>query len=46
MMFAGLLMPEAHGWEYDGGTVRLDVDVPEHAVAALTVEFTGAAVPE
>jgi xylan 1,4-beta-xylosidase len=39
---ASRLVGEAHGWEYDGGTVRLEVDVPEHAVAAVTVGFTGA----
>jgi xylan 1,4-beta-xylosidase len=34
------LVPEAHPWEYEGRTVRLAVDLPPHAVAALTVEFT------
>jgi xylan 1,4-beta-xylosidase len=38
---ASRLVGEALGWEYDGRTVRLEVDVPEHAVAAVTVEFTG-----
>jgi hypothetical protein len=30
-------------WEYDGRTVRMEAEVPEHAVAAVTVEFAVAA---
>ena len=37
---ASRLVGETHGWEHDGLTVRLEVDVPEHAVAAVTVVFT------
>jgi xylan 1,4-beta-xylosidase len=36
---ASRLVGEAHGWEYDGRTARVEVDVPEHAVGAVTVEF-------
>jgi xylan 1,4-beta-xylosidase len=34
------LVPEPHAWDYQGGTVRLAVDLPPHAIAALTVELT------
>jgi xylan 1,4-beta-xylosidase len=34
---------EAHGWVYEGRTVRVEVDVPAHAVAAVTVKFAAAA---
>jgi xylan 1,4-beta-xylosidase len=40
---ASRLVGQAHGWEHDGRTVRLEVDLAEHAVAAVTVGFTVAA---
>jgi xylan 1,4-beta-xylosidase len=33
------LVVRRHGWEHEGRTLRLAVDLPPHAVAALTVEF-------
>jgi xylan 1,4-beta-xylosidase len=36
---ASRLRPEPHGWEHEEGTLRLAVELPAHAVAALTVEF-------
>jgi xylan 1,4-beta-xylosidase len=36
---ASRLTGEPHSWEHEGRTLRLAVDLPPHAVAALTVEF-------
>jgi xylan 1,4-beta-xylosidase len=36
---ASRLTSEPHGWEHQERTLRLAVDLPPHAVAALTVEF-------
>ena len=36
---ASRLTPEACSWEYQSRTARLSLDLPPHAVAALTVEF-------
>jgi xylan 1,4-beta-xylosidase len=36
---ASRLTAEVHGWEHEDRTLRLAVDLPPHAVAALTVEF-------
>ncbi len=38
---ASRLWPEAHPWKYEGGTAHLEVTLPPHAVAALTVGFAG-----
>jgi xylan 1,4-beta-xylosidase len=35
---ASRLVKEPHPWKYENGTVHLDVGVPAHAVAALTVD--------
>jgi xylan 1,4-beta-xylosidase len=37
------LVGDAHGWVHDGRTVQLEIDVPAHAVAAVTLEFSVAA---
>ena len=36
--FASRLLPEPHAWEHEGSALRLAIDLPPHAVAALTVE--------
>jgi xylan 1,4-beta-xylosidase len=36
---ASRLVRQSHPWDYEGQTVRLEVNLPPHAVAALTVEF-------
>jgi xylan 1,4-beta-xylosidase len=36
---ASRLRPESHPWKYEGGTVHIEVMLPPHAVAALTVDF-------
>jgi xylan 1,4-beta-xylosidase len=36
---ASRLIRESHLWAYEGRTARLDVELPPHGVAALTVEF-------
>jgi xylan 1,4-beta-xylosidase len=42
---ASRLMPEAPPCVYEGGTARFEFDLPPHAVAALTVDFSSAARP-
>ncbi len=37
---ASRLRKEAQPWRYEGGRLSLEVRLPPHAVAALTVEFT------
>jgi xylan 1,4-beta-xylosidase len=39
---ASRLVREPCAWQYDQGTIRLDIDIPPHAVAAVTVELRGA----
>jgi len=34
---ASRLVREPHPWQVEGGTVRLEIDLPAHSVAALTV---------
>jgi xylan 1,4-beta-xylosidase len=41
---ASRLSAEPHAWEHEGGTLRLSLDLPPHAVAALTVELPTAFV--
>src|SRR5919197_286759 len=36
---ASRVMPEPHAWKYEDRTVHLDVALPPHSVAAMTVEF-------
>jgi xylan 1,4-beta-xylosidase len=36
---ASRLRPEAQPWKYEGGAAHLEVTLPPHAVAALTVDF-------
>jgi xylan 1,4-beta-xylosidase len=36
---ASRLIASPHGWQQDGRTVRLEVELPPHAVAALTVQW-------
>jgi hypothetical protein len=36
---ASRLVREPWVWQYDRGMVRLEVEIPPHAVAALTVEL-------
>jgi xylan 1,4-beta-xylosidase len=36
---ASRLVAEPHPWAYEGRAVRLDLDLPAHALAALTVRF-------
>ncbi len=36
---ASRLRPESHPWKYEGGTAHLEVMLPPHAVAAVTVDF-------
>jgi xylan 1,4-beta-xylosidase len=40
---ASRLMKEPISWEYDPPTIRFDLDLPPHAVAAITIEFGDAA---
>src|SRR5207248_2546617 len=40
---ASRLIAEPHPWSCEGRAVRLDLDLPPHAVAALTVRFAEAA---
>jgi hypothetical protein len=37
---ASRLRTEAQPWRYEEGTLSLEVRLPLHAVAAVTVEFT------
>jgi xylan 1,4-beta-xylosidase len=43
---ASRLRDEPQSWAYEGGTLRLDLDLPPHAVAALTVVFASGALPD
>ncbi|HXG10486.1 MAG TPA: hypothetical protein VNK04_12055 [Gemmataceae bacterium] len=36
---ASRLVPEPLGWQYQDGVVRFEVELPPHAVAAVTVDF-------
>jgi xylan 1,4-beta-xylosidase len=36
---ASRMVRESHTWKTEGGAVEIEVDVPPHAVAAVTVEF-------
>jgi xylan 1,4-beta-xylosidase len=36
---ASRLVKEPLGWKYEAGTLQFDVDLPPHAVAAITLEF-------
>jgi hypothetical protein len=36
---ASRLVKEPLGWKYEAGTIQLDVDLPPHAVASVTLEF-------
>lgn len=36
---ASRLVKEPLGWKYEEGTVQVDVDLPPHAVASVTLEF-------
>ncbi|MFY9608833.1 MAG: beta-xylosidase [Blastocatellia bacterium] len=36
---ASRLVKEPLGWKYENRTVQLDIDLPAHAVAAITLEF-------
>lgn len=33
------LVKEPIGWTFDAGTIRFDLDLPPHSVAAITIEF-------
>jgi xylan 1,4-beta-xylosidase len=35
---ASRLVKQPHPWKYEGGTVHLEIEVPAHGVAALTLE--------
>ena len=37
---ASRVTPQAHLWKYADGTIQLDVDLPPHAVAAITIALT------
>jgi xylan 1,4-beta-xylosidase len=34
------LIKEPIGWRYEAGTIHLDLDLPPHGVAAITMEFS------
>ena len=37
---ASRLAPEHQPWKYEGGALRIELDLPPHAVAAVTVDHT------
>ncbi len=36
---ASRMAREPHGWKYEAQTVQLEIELPPHALAAVTVEF-------
>jgi xylan 1,4-beta-xylosidase len=41
---ASRLIAEPYSWQQEGSTIRFDLDLPPHAVAALTVDFPGGSI--
>ncbi len=39
MQEASRTVPEPHPWKYKEGTVEIEIKLPPHSVAAITVEF-------
>jgi xylan 1,4-beta-xylosidase len=39
---ASRVVIEPVGWRCDNGTIQVDVDLPPHGVAAITIEFASA----
>jgi hypothetical protein len=36
---ASRLVPEPHRWQCEGRTIRFEIELPPHSVAALTIEL-------
>ena len=39
LQVASRLVKEPIGWNLEGGAVRLNIDLPPHAIAAVTLEL-------